>query len=552
MSNVHTIEYLPLGSLKPDPKNPRTHSKKQVQQIADSIENSGYFNPILIEEDHVIICGHGRYRAAKLQRRESVPVIRLSGMTSAAKRALRIADNKIAMNASWDVELLRVELEEIQAEGLNLELTGFAMGEIDTMLTAVADPDDEIIPAVPEQPVTRPGDIWICGAHRIGCGDLLDGCSMAALMSDERADAIVSDPPYNVEINGFANAEGRHREFQMASGEMSPEEFLEFIRKFIRVFIAYSRDGAVHLVFMDWRHIAELISIGRALYGAFLNLCVWNKSNAGMGSLYRSKHELISIFRVGDTPHFNAVELGRHGRNRTNVFDYASVNSFVGSRREDLVLHPTVKPTALVADAIQDVTRHGDIVLDGFLGSGTNLVACELTGRQARGLEIEPAYVDVALQRWIAMTGQQPILKATGESFEQRQPVHAIAQARRLRSVVEHVAKVPAAARAQHFGPLYHQLVIPPRDDRMRKHLPEARPAGAALELGRRAEQRKRAAGADEDALAMLIEHRARESMLGRRFAQHRIALRSEEYVLVGTTDDIERARRERKLAVMR
>jgi DNA modification methylase len=350
-----------------------------------------------------------------------VPVIRLEGLTPAGKRALRIADNKIAMNAGWDVDLLRAELEEIQAEGFNLELSGFAMGEIDTLLTTTVDPNDEIIPAVREQPVTRPGDIWICGPHRIASGDLLDGTSLAALMADERADAIVSDPPYNVAINGFANAKGRHREFQMASGEMSPEQFLEFIRKFIVIFIAFSREGAVHFLFMDWRHIEELITIGRALYGAFLNLCVWNKSNAGMGSLYRSKHELIAVFRVGNTPHFNAVELGRNGRNRCNVFDYASVNSFVGSRREDLALHPTVKPTALVADAIQDVTRRGDIVLDGFLGSGTLLLACELTGRRARGLEIEPAYVDVALERWIAMTGKQPILEATGETFEQRQ-----------------------------------------------------------------------------------------------------------------------------------
>jgi DNA modification methylase len=414
------IEYIPLGSLKPDPRNPRTHSKNQVQQIADSIGNSGYFNPILVEEDSVIICGHGRYRAAQLQGRETVPVIRLGGLTAAAKRALRIADNKIATNAGWDVELLRVELEEIQAEGLNLELTGFAMGEIDTILAESPDPDDETIPAVPDEPVTRPGDIWICGPHRIGSGDLLDGSSLAALMAGERADAVVSDPPYNVTINGFANAKGRHREFQMASGELSPEEFIEFIRKFILVLIGFSRDGAVHFLFMDWRHIQELIAVARALYGAFLNLCVWNKSNTGMGSLYRSKHELIAVFRVGDTPHFNAVELGRHGRNRTNVFDYASVNSFVGSRREDLALHPTVKRTALVADVIQDVTRRGDIVLDGFLGSGTLLLACELTGRRARGLEIEPAYVDVALERWIAMTGQQPILEATGETYEQR------------------------------------------------------------------------------------------------------------------------------------
>src|SRR5690348_3342879 len=178
---------------------------------------------------------------------------------------------------------------------------------------------------------------------------------------------------------------------------------------------------------MDWRHLDDVSAAASGVYGDLLNLCVWNKSNAGMGSLYRSKHELVFVYRVGRAPHFNAVELGRHGRNRTNVFDYASVNSFVGSRREDLALHPTVKPTALVADAIQDVTRRGEIVLDPFLGSGTLLLACELTGRRARGLEIEPSYVDVALRRWIAMTGQQPILEATGETFDERQCELAIA-----------------------------------------------------------------------------------------------------------------------------
>jgi DNA modification methylase len=429
VTTEHTIEYLPISAVKPDPRNPRSHSKKQIQQIADSIGGSGYFNPVLIDEGGMMICGHGRYQAAKLLGRETIPVIRLAGLSATARKALNIADNKIAMNAGWDTDLLRVHLEEIQAEGLNLELTGFAMGEIDMSLTRKADPEDEVIPAVPDQPITRRGDIWICGPHRIGCGDLLDGTSVAALMAGELADAVISDPPYNVEINGFANSKGRHAEFQMASGEMSPEEFLEFIRKFLGVFIAHSRDGGVNYIFMDWRHIADVIAVGRRQYGKFLNLCVWNKSNAGMGSLYRSKHELVAVFRVGDTPHFNAVELGRHGRNRTNVFDYASVNSFVGSRREDLALHPTVKPAALVADAIQDVTRRGEIVLDPFLGSGTLLVACELTGRHARGLEIAPAYVDVALERWIAMTGRQPILESTGETFEHRRAALTTASA---------------------------------------------------------------------------------------------------------------------------
>lgn len=420
MSDELRIEYFRLEDLKPDARNPRTHGKKQIQQIADSIESSGYLNPILIDEDGVIICGHGRYRAAKLLGRETVPVIRLSGLSTASKRALRIADNKIALNAGWDTDLLRIELEEIEAEGLNLELTGFAVGEIDVKMTESIHPDDHVIPAVSARPVTQRGDIWICGSHRVGCGNLLDGISLAALMGEDRADAIISDPPYNVRINGFANARGRHGEFSMASGEMTREEFRNFIEEFLGAFVAHSRDGAVHFIFMDWRHIDDLIAVGRSLYGEFLNLCVWNKSNAGMGSLYRSKHELIAVFRVGDAQHLNAVQLGRHGRNRCNVFDYASVNSFSGSRREDLALHPTVKPTALVADAIQDVTRRGEVVLDGFLGSGTLLLACELTGRRARGLEIEPAYVDVAVERWMAMTGRQAVLESTGENFSAR------------------------------------------------------------------------------------------------------------------------------------
>ena len=410
MTIVHTIEYLDLSSIKPDPQNPRTHSKKQTKQITDSVQQFNFFNPILVRaETSEIICGHGRYRAAQMLGWEEIPVIRISGLSNAEAVALRIADNKIALNAGWDPDLLRVQLGEVELAGLNVEITGFSVGEIDLSLVPAADPSDDAPLAVPVTPVTRPGDVWVCGHHRVCCGNLLDGTSLSALMAGELADAVVTDPPYNVRINGFANAKGRHREFEMASGEMTDDEFRAFIAAFMALFIEYSRNGAVHFLCMDWRHIEELIGAGRAAYGDFLNLCVWNKSNAGMGSLYRSKYELIAVFRVGDAPHFNAVELGKHGRNRTNVWEYASVNSFVGSRREDLALHPTVKPAALVADAVQDVTRRGEIVLDGFLGSGTLLIACERTGRRARGLEIDPAYVDVAVERWMAMTGREAV-----------------------------------------------------------------------------------------------------------------------------------------------
>ena len=219
------------------------------------------------------------------------------------------------------------------------------------------------------------------------------------------------DPPYNVKINGHANAKGRHREFAMASGEMSDDQFRTFLAETLGAAEAVSRNGAVHYVCMDWRHLDDVSAVGRAIYDDLLNICVWNKSNAGMGSLYRSKHEMVFVYRVGSSPHANMVELGKHGRNRTNVWDYPSVNSMAGSRREDLDLHPTVKPVAMVADAYQDVTRRGDLVFDMFLGSGTSLIAAERTGRRFRGCDIDPAYIDVAVERWAQLTGKTPVLE---------------------------------------------------------------------------------------------------------------------------------------------
>jgi DNA modification methylase len=409
-----------LDELKPDPHNPRTHSRKQVEQIAASVSENGFVNPILINPDGVIIAGHGRYQAARLLDLSHVPTTTVRGLTRGQEKRLRIADNKIALNAGWDLDLLRVELAGIEAEGLDLELTGFSIGELDARLKSPVDPDDELIPAVPEHPVSRPGDIWVCGDHRVGCGNVLDGTSIGGLMAGTLADAVFTDPPYNVKVNGHVNARGRHREFAMASGEMSSAQFRQFLAGALGACVAVSRDGTVHFVFMDWRHALDLMSACEPIYGEMLNLCVWDKRNAGMGSLYRSKHELVFVYRVGTAPHLNAVELGRHGRNRTNIWSYTSVNSFAGSRRQDLALHPTVKPVALVADAIRDVTRRGGIVLDCFLGSGTSLLAAELTGRKARGLEIAPAYVDVAIMRWMTMTGREVILEGTGERFSGR------------------------------------------------------------------------------------------------------------------------------------
>ena len=408
-----SVTYRATASLKPDPRNARTHSKRQVEQIVASIREFGFTNPILLDPEGVLIAGHGRLLAAKSMGMAEVPTIELVGLNDAQKRALRLADNKIALGAGWDLDLLKVELAELSALDVDMDLTvtGFSTGELDVLLGSNEDPDDDLVPPLPANPRTKAGDIWILGDHRIGCGDSREIDFLQQVVGEgAKIDAAFLDPPYNVRISGHANAKGRHREFAMAPGEMTDEAFRAFLTQTIGAAAKVSRDGAVHFVCMDWRHMDDVCAVGKSIYGDLLNLCVWNKSNAGMGSLYRSKHELVFVYRVGTAPHFNAVELGRHGRNRTNVWDYASVNSLAGSRREDLALHPTVKPTALVADALQDVTRRGELVLDTFLGSGTTLIASERCGRRFRGLDIDPAYVDVAIDRWVAMTGGTPEL----------------------------------------------------------------------------------------------------------------------------------------------
>lgn len=403
------IAYRAICELVPDPRNARTHPKRQVEQIAASIRSFGFTNPILADEQGRLIAGHGRLLAARQLGLAEVPVIELAGLSDAQKRALRLADNKIALGAGWDVEILKLELAELSLPELDIDLglTGFSPGEIDVILAGSPDPDDEVIPPLPLDPRARTGDIWQLGEHRIGCGDGRDGDFLRAVVGEGAAvDAAFLDPPYNVKINGHANARGRHREFAMASGEMTSPAFRTFLLETLSACEAVSRNGAVHFVCMDWRHLGDVEAVGAEVYNALLNICVWNKSNAGMGSLYRSKHEMVFVYRVGDSPHTNTVELGRHGRNRTNVWDYASVNSMRGSRREDLDLHPTVKPVAMVADAICDVTRQGELVLDIFLGSGTSLIAAERVGRVFRGLDIDPAYVDVAMLRWEQLTGR--------------------------------------------------------------------------------------------------------------------------------------------------
>lgn len=418
------IEILPIADLKPYARNPRTHSRKQIQQIADAIREFGFTNPILIDEDGGVIAGHGRIEGARLLGIEHVPTIRLGHMSEAQKRAYVLADNKLAANAGWDHELLALEFQYLSELDLEFDLTvtGFETAEIDLLLAALDDEADEVPEVDDSTPsVSRPGDLWLLRKHRLLCADATNGESFQRLLDGERAQMIFTDPPYNVPIDGHVSGLGaiRHREFVMGSGEMNEVEFTAFLKTVFGHLVAHSLDGSIHFIFMDWRHSFELLSASRDTFSELKNLCVWTKDNAGMGSLYRSKHELIFVFKNGPAPHINNIELGRHGRNRCNVWEYPGANSLRAGRLEELAMHPTVKPVALVADAIRDCSKRGGIVLDCFSGSGTALIAAEKTGRRGYLMELDPAYVDVTIRRFRKIYGEEAIHAETERTFSE-------------------------------------------------------------------------------------------------------------------------------------
>lgn len=417
----------PLASLRPSPTNPRTHSPKQIRQIADSIRTFGFTNPILLDSRDRIIAGHGRVKAAKLLGIEVVPTIRIDDLSPVQIRAYAIADNKLAENAGWDRELLAIELHYLADLDLDMDLTviGFETAEIDILIgegkADAATDDAEVVPDVDPSipPSSRIGDLWLLGKHRLLCADALDADAYPTLLAGKRAQLVFIDPPYNVPIDGHVCGQGRthHDPFVMASGELSEREFVAFLQAAFGHLVRHSIDGSIHYVCMDWRHLHEALTAARATYAELKNLCVWNKTNGGMGSFYRSKHEMIIVLKNGVAAHINNIELGRFGRSRTNVWDYPGVNTFREGRLEELAMHPTVKPVALVADAILDCSKRGRLVLDIFAGSGTTLLAAERTGRLACAMELDPRYVDVAIERFQRETGIDAIHAETRASF---------------------------------------------------------------------------------------------------------------------------------------
>jgi DNA modification methylase len=422
-----SLEHLDPRKLRPYANNARTHSRKQIKLIASSIERFGFTNPVLLSDDDEIIAGHGRVEAAIALGMEHVPALRLSHLSADERRAYVLADNRLAEHAGWDQDILAIELQALVDIDFDLTVTGFELAEVDLVLDQAARhpaPDvQDTLPLKASGPVaTQFGDLWALGDHRLLCGDARAASDLAHLVGTHRMDMIFTDPPYNVAIDGHVCGSGaiQHKEFAFASGEMDAQAFTQFLTQTLLLGAGVCKDGAIAFVCMDWRHMRELLDAGAHAFTELKNLCVWNKTNAGMGTFYRSKHELVFVFKIGTAAHINSFGLGETGRYRTNVWDYAGVNVPSGEAKSALAMHPTVKPVAMVADALRDCSRRGSRVLDPFAGSGTTLIAAESCGRIAHVLEYEPEYCDVILRRYVEMTGSDPIHIASGETFSAR------------------------------------------------------------------------------------------------------------------------------------
>jgi DNA modification methylase len=424
--SLRQISFLAVTDLRPARDNPRIHSRQQVLAIARSIKAFGFIAPILIDKNRKIVAGHGRYEAAKHLGLAQAPVIFLDHLTETQATAFRLADNQLAARSKWDDAKVAAQLKELsELLDFDIEAIGFELPELDIRIQSLDNSDavdnaDEF-DAATGPAVSVPGDLWHLGHHRLLCGNALESTSYPILMESEQAAVVITDMPYNVPIDGHATGNGRvkHREFAMAAGEMTEAEFIEFLTKVFAFICVHAVPGALIFSFMDWRHCFEMLTAGRAAGFPQLNLIVWAKTNAGMGSLYRSQNELIFLYRNGKEPHLNNIQLGRFGRWRTNVWTYPGATGFSHKGSKDALSdHPTVKPIALISDAILDCTKRGDIVLDPFIGSGTAILAAERTGRRCFGIEIDPLYVDTAIGRWERLTGKRA-RNSQGLTFEQ-------------------------------------------------------------------------------------------------------------------------------------
>lgn len=420
-----------LTTLRPAHRRVRTGDPEHVARIMRAIASLGFTVPILISREGEIVDGHIRVEAAKALGLTEIPCVIVDHLNECERRLLSIAVNRLQEKGSWDIVQLKLEFESLIDLDIPVEASGFELPEIEVVLSLGDDDLDEEANNTPpvdyRQPaVSRPDDRWRLGRHVVLCADACEERSYQTLMDGEVARLMLTDPPFNCPIDGFVGGKGeiRHREFVAATGEMSDDRFESFLHDFLVYAMSHVVDGGIGLSFIDWRQIELLLHAGRRSDLSLQNIIVWNKGRGGMGGTYRNAHELVAMFKRGSTAHLNNIELGKHGRDRTNIWSYPGATTLGSSARQQLKSHPTPKSVELIVDAILDLTSRNDVVLDPFLGSGTTLIAAEKSGRRCYGLELDPAYVDVIVRRWQAFTGGGAV-RADGRSFADLEAEHA-------------------------------------------------------------------------------------------------------------------------------
>jgi len=424
------MEYRAPAELKPSDRSLHVYTRRQRRAVNTSIKKLGICRPILVDGGGDIIDGQLVWEEAKALKLPLVPIICIDHLSADELRLLRITVNKTATMAEWDQKLLKLEFEDLYElsldTGLDIELSGFSSAEIDSILLggvgSMQDGGcDESEEAETLEPgagpaISRVGDLWILDQHRLLCGNSLEEASYVTLLGDDKAQMVCSDGPYGVPIKGHVSGRKGTREFEYGCGKESADEFIKFNATVFGHLVRHSIDGSIHYHFISWHHLWELLSAGREQYTELKNLLVWSKTNGSRG-FYRSQHELICVFKAGTAPHICTFGIEKGARVRSNVITMAGCNSFGSTRDEDLAAHVTVKPKSLIADLIRDCSTPNGIILDAYCGSGTILLACEMTRRRARAIELDPLYVDVAIRRWEKMTGKQAMLEATGQTF---------------------------------------------------------------------------------------------------------------------------------------
>lgn len=430
-----SYELVRISDIRPNPKNARKHSDHQIELLMASIRAFGFIGVIVLDEHGIIVAGHGRVEAARRLGFASLPCLRVEHLTSEAKAALALADNRLAELSSWDDDALGAALGELSSVELDfdVEVTGFDTVDLDRLLgdevherhidrrvsDKSVDPADEIPEAPSDLPsVSKLGMTWQLGAHHIVHGDALDPSAFERLLPGEIVTQIVTNPPYNVPNSGHVSSKG-FREFLMAKVDMSPGQFTDFLTQVFNNSTNQLRDEAILHVCMDWRHMGEMHNAAAAAKLSLKNMCVWAKPSPGQGTFYRSQHELVFVLKHGAAPHINNFGLGGRGRTRSNVWKYPAVRGARTGVNDPDGGHPTVKPVALIQDAIRDCSLRGDIILDPFGGSGTTLIAAERIGRRARLIELDGHYVDLTIRRWQATTGGNAIEKDSGMTFNE-------------------------------------------------------------------------------------------------------------------------------------